>query len=67
MSIGERPPGDRSEENENNKFLPEGTTGGFGYGEGGGDGAGRVVLSDAAEATEHVLEGARRELQFLCR
>jgi len=45
--------------------LPKGPSGGFGYGESGGDGAGRVSLSEAAQAVEDVLAGCRQELQFL--
>jgi hypothetical protein len=43
---------------------PDGEFGGL---EPGGDGASRVSLSEAAEATEQVLEGYRRELQLLRR
>lgn len=39
----------------------------FEEGEGAGDGAGRVTLSEAAQATEDVLQGCRQELRFLRR
>jgi hypothetical protein len=46
---------------------PVGPDGEFGGLKPGGDGASRVTLSEAAEATEQVLEGCRRELQLLRR
>ena len=40
---------------------------GVGGGPSGGDGAARVTLTEAAQATEDVLEGCRRELRLLRR
>ena len=56
-----------SDGNDPDNGLPKGPSGGFGYGESGGDGAGRVTLSEAAQATEHVVEDCRRKLQLLRR